>query len=390
MKNYFLAAVAIMVVLGCSNQAVMDGDVQIIPIRFDKFEKLSMSDIISRMEVIELEGGTEAYMGDPGKLDIENNRYYIIDDAVHSIFVFDSTGHFLYNTKSRRGRGHNEHINPNDYYIEDGNICIMDYDGTVKKYDQSLNMVESFSAPIAGVYRDIERLSDDIVAWSSSQDWVFYSISNDSVIGTYKAPDRRLGGIGFGRERYYQNDRQVLYRFNDNGYSLYRVDKDDCTLKEAYRYKVDRDEFDASLVDETERVSSYLTKHHSEYCILMDMAINNRYLVSLIGYLNDENEDVINYCLKSGNLRLSFYSLENGKQRLIENAFKGDKFILGITGMDDTAIYTLLPVIDNFTDLLPYMYDNSLIDDDSRKRIKNAGENTNALIIKYYLRDDIL
>ena len=58
--------------------------------------------------------------------------------------------------------------------------------------------------------------------------------------------------------------------------------------------------------------------------------------------------------------------------------------------MDDTAIYTLLPVIDNFTDLLPYMYDNSLIDDDSRKRIKNAGENTNALIIKYYLRDDIL
>lgn len=389
MKNYFLAAVAMMVVLGCSNQAGMDGDVQIIPIRFDKFETLSMSDIISKIEVIELEGGTEAYLSYPGKLDIENNRYYIIDDAVHSIFVFDSTGHFLYNTKSRRGRGHNEHINPTDYYIEDSKICIMDYDGTVKEYDQSLNMVKSFSPPITNYYACIEKLSDDIVVWSTTKDWVFYSISNDSVIGTYKAPDHKLGGLKFGRDYYYRNDSQVLFRFNDNGYSLYQVDKEECTLKEAYRYKVDRDEFDASLVDENERLYSYLSKHRSECCILMDMAVNNRYLVSRIGYLSDENEDYIN-SLTSGNLRLSFYSPESGKQRLIGDAFKGNKFILEITAMDDTAIYTLLPTFSDLTDLLPYLYDDSLIDDESRKRIKNAGENTNALIFKYYLRDDIL
>ncbi len=370
-----------------------DAGVHVIPIKFDKYEKVAMSDIISKIEVIEMDNDTLSLMGDPGSLRVENNHYYIIDDAVHSILVFDSTGHFLCNTKSRRGRGHNEHINPNDYYVENGLICVMDYDGTILKYDLSLNMVQKIKPTLteAGYCSDAIPLTDDILAFKSPFCCYFYSISKDSVIGKYETSDIRTGGFAFQRQRYFQNDSLVLFRYTNNDYSLYLIDKDDLTLKEAYRYVVNQDMFDISKVDQETRIMDYLKDKYFEYCLLGEMNINNRYLISRIGYLRHGEDDYLDYLLKANKYRLSIYSFENGRHRLLDNVFKDDKFILDFTYMDNEAIYTMLfPGLHDIERERSHLYDENLIDPDSRERLERANDETNCIIIKYYLRDDIL
>ena len=379
-------------VISCRNSST-DSDVQIIPVRFDKYEKVAMSDIISKIEVIEMDNDTLALMGDPGTVRVENNHYYIIDDAVHSILVFDSTGHFMCNTISRRGRGHNEHINPNDYYVENGLICIMDYDGTILKYDLSLNMVQKIKPTLkeAGYCSDAIPLTDDILAFKSPFCCYFYSISKDSVIGKYETSDIRGGGFAFQRQRYFQNDSLVLFRFTNNGYSLYMVDKDDLTVKEAYRYTVNQDMFDMSKVDEQTNIRDYIKEKNYDFCLLGEMNINNRYLISTIGYLRQEEDDWLDYILKANKYRLSIYSFENDRHRLLDKVFKDDKFILNFTYMDNEAIYTIIdPGMGELDRFLPHLYDENLMDPDSRQRIEHVNDDTNCIIIKYYLRDDIL
>ena len=385
--NLFLLIIGLFIMFSCSDRTRVDGNVEVIPIDFDKFEKVDMRDVFSKIEVVILEGGLDSYIKWPEELFVYNGYYYILDD--NTIYVFDSLGNYCYNTKNRRGRGPNEYFALNGHYIVDEDICIMENDGTILKYDSLLNLKEKYSVPLKGsyFYSEIMPLSDDILALNgpnSDKDstfWNFYSISKNKIVGSCCMPEFLDGAIfAFGGlKKYLCNDKQVLYRPKDNGYSLYRLNKDDYSVTKAYRYDVGDDAFDASEVDESQTISSFLLENYQKYIILMDLKLNNRYLVSRIGYIAYNG-------LMKGNMRLSFYSLEDGKQRLIDHLFVGDKCLLSIDYLDDSAIYT----ITNHCDDVEYLYDDSLIDEDSRNRLKNVNDDSNALIFKYYLRDDIL
>lgn len=373
------------IVSGCSKQPIVNGDVEIIPIDYTQSEKLSMGDVFSKIEVIELEGNSNSYLRDIEDLFVQDGYYYIIDHQ--SIVVFDSVGNYCYNTIKRKGRGPNEYISLNGWYINESNTYIMDNSGTVRKYDSHLNMIEEYSVPMKNVYyySEIERVTEEIVVLSSKDHdntfiWNFYSIPRNKIIGSYKVKKMITGGIGFGGfKRYIRNNNQVLYRFSDNGYSLYRIDEKDCSLKEAYRYVINQDVFNPAKVDESEKIGEFLFKHYKEYIILMDSKINNSLLVSKIGYLPVEGT-------LNGNVKLSFFSIINSNQRLIDNNFIGNKFLNTINYLDDNAIYTAI----NSVEGLANIYDDQLLDDSSRKILQKVNDNTNALIFKYYLKKDIL
>lgn len=79
-------------------------------------------------------------------------------------------------------------------------------------------------------------------------------------------------------------------------------------------------------------------------------------------------------------------SLKNGHHRLINNRFSNGKWIMGIDYMDDTCIYSF----ENDYSYLDLLYEDSLLDEESRRILKTVNDDTNGLIIKYHLRNDIL
>ena len=64
----------------CSDRTRVDGNVEVIPIDFDKFEKVDMRDVFSKIEVVILEGGLDSYIKWPEELFVYNGYYYILDD----------------------------------------------------------------------------------------------------------------------------------------------------------------------------------------------------------------------------------------------------------------------------------------------------------------------
>lgn len=383
MKQVYIIAslfVCASIMHGCSNKRSFDGNVEVIPIDFDKSEKVSMGDIFSHIEVISLEESPDAYLKDIDEIYIQNNNYYIKDHQ--TLFVFDSLGNLKYNTRNRYGRGSNEYFSMNGHFIEkNGDITVMDWNGKILRYDPSLNLKESYKVPLKGVdyYDDIFQIDDDILVLSTSPSkndsvyWNFYSISKRKIVGSY-IKELRTDGIRYGGSaNYIRNDNQVLFRAQNNGYSLYRVNPGNYTIEEAYRYEPLKDKFDPSKVDASETTAEYLDKHSNEFIYLKYLKMSNKYIVSILG--NSDNIESV----------ICFYSLEDGRTRLINRRFNNEKFI-SMDYLDDSAIYFIPYSFEGIENA----YDDSLLDEDSRNRLKNVNDDTNALIFKYYLRDDIL
>ena len=173
----------------------------------------------------------------------------------------------------------------------------------------------------------------------------------------------------------------VLCRLPDNGYSYYTLNPVDCSATERFRYDVGKKyTFSPSDVGDDERITSYLESHPGEFVIAQETLLNNSFILTRFGFIEQVDDfDDMRY-------RLSFYSLKNGHHRLINNRFSNGKWIMGIDYMDDTCIYSF----ENDYSYLDLLYEDSLLDEESRRILKTVNDDTNGLIIKYHLKDDIL
>lgn len=379
-----LYAIALTMMYSCSKKVEVCGNGETIPIDFDNYEQLSMDDIISKIEVIELEGNNNSYLVNPKGLQYDNGNFYFRDQ--HSIFVFNSQGQYLYNTSSRRGRARNEYFAVNDYCVIDGNICIMNNDGKIVVYDSDLNLKDLYLVPMNQVlyYTDFAVLNRDILALSATKGdsliWNFYSKSKNKIITSCYLSKINQSGFRFGSvRRYINNDSIVLFHLLDNGYSYYTFNLEDLTIYELFHYDLGNKSFIPSEVKK-EKITTYLKSHPNDYAIAQETLINNKFILTRFGHVNSFEDP------NDGVYRLSFYSLTNGNKRLVNNLFNNEKLIMYLDYMDDNCIISF---VNDYT-YLDRLYEFHLLDDKSIKILNNVNDGTNGLLIKYYLRDDII
>lgn len=84
----------------------------------------------------------------------------------------------------------------------------------------------------------------------------------------------------------------------------------------------------------------------------------------------------------------SFFQPQTGKQRLINTEMNDGKELDRIDQLDDGIIYTIVESY-QLKDV-DKMVDTDLLDEHSKGILDRRNDDTNAYIIKYYLRDDIL
>lgn len=361
-------------------------EAKVITISADDCERVSMNDLFSRIEVIILEGDSiESCLSQPEEISYHNGSYYIKDRQ--AVYVYDSIGNFKYSTASRFGRGHNEYFSANGYYIDNGIVYIMDWNGIIRGYDSYLNTTETISVKTDGVgyYDGVARLSDDILVLSNENShtetilWSFYSKSKEKVVRTVRINnDATRDNVYFGRH-YLSNDSILLYRPFDNEYSLYRVDPGILSVYEAIRYDVGKNALDRSLAGNSESVASHIVKNYQNLSLLMDIGINNKFIISRIGCVPMQG-------FQNSEIRLSVYSLKDGRNRLLDNVMTGNKWLMSIDYMDDNCIYTIL----NSYEGIEHLYEDSLLDDESGKNLKRINDDINAVIIRYQLKEDLI
>lgn len=359
---------------GCSKNTRAYGDGKVISVDFDKREQLSFCDIFSRIEIIELEGSKQSYLTDPVSLQVNHDNFYLKDQ--HAIIAFDKNGKFLFSTAKRRGRARNEYFTINDYFVIDNNIYILDYDSKILVYDEELNVkaIHHIHSKNNENYIAFALINTDLIALTGiGNDWLFYSLSKKQIIGTDKINNIKTGGFAFGQSRkLISNDSLTLFRIPDNGNSYCYIDPYKCSVTELFHYDFGRQTFNPATVDKNKTIKSFLLEHTREYVIAMETQINNKFILTRLGYL-EELEDP-----RDGSFGISFYSLKTGETMLVNNIFNNGKWISNLDFMDDKCIYSCITDYSNIHELI----DEKLLDSESKQIIQNLNNDTNCLIIK--------
>lgn len=395
MRNLIcLFAISLFILTACKDKKNSGADdrVTVISVDLKKSEHVAMKDIISRIEIVELENKLESYFAYPRHFQVAGGKYYLDSSSEETVLAFDADGKFLYNTASRRGNGRNEYLYLSSIHADkEGNLSICSSSGYVK-YDPSLKAVDFDKTSLSSFPRFI---SDDIIAYvmkttDDSLTMGFYSTALHKAVGRSSVPIQIRETPMFAIRRTHTpvaNDKEVLYMRNLMGdFNIYRLDPKEKTITAAYRYEADnmlkesyQDEFMEYMGGQkNDELNRILADHTS----LWDLFINNNFMLAILGGINLLDQNITN------NLHISFYSPKDGKQRLIDTGMKGGKELYLIDWMDDEIIYTLMEAR-QMKDI-DKMIDMDLLDDHSKEILGRLNDDSNAYVIKYYLRDDIL
>ena len=152
-------------------------------------DKTSIYDIFSKIEVIPLETRNESLLTRIEKIDLFENRIYVFDFKLSSIFIFDDSGCFLHKI-SNIGKGPEEYTNLSDFQINKNKkelIALSAVDNALFIYDLEGNFIKKKKLPKydKAAYKTMNILNNDTIAfWTFdySNRMKYYSMSLDSVI----------------------------------------------------------------------------------------------------------------------------------------------------------------------------------------------------------------
>ena len=126
MKNIFTYGIFAIFICSCMPTSGSKGLNVIILDHFaSKPEKVSLNEIANRIDYIQLETTPESLIGRIGKIQIKDNKMYILDELTESILVFNISGQFIRRIGTK-GRGPGEYISIRDFALCDSVILVRD------------------------------------------------------------------------------------------------------------------------------------------------------------------------------------------------------------------------------------------------------------------------
>lgn len=193
---------------------------------------LSADSILSEKKIVPLETTDDNIIAQIDKLEIYNDRFYILDKRQNVIFIFNKDGHFL--TKiADTGRGPNEYFHINDFHIDDNMIYLLaGGNRKIMCYDPEGKLLESFPTlhPGANITSDSAYLYLNFDFNNPQRFNVgVYSKKDHTLVKQYKFYPKQQYGMGYSHQAWTSNNNQVYAAFQYE-YNIYRLMPDTCTV----------------------------------------------------------------------------------------------------------------------------------------------------------------
>ena len=166
--SYFI----IIIIIASCNHVLQDAN-DVIQVDITKARSIHFSDWFSCVELIPLETNDSSLIHTCNKIAYEYQRFYIHDFNQHAVFVFDSTGMFLFSTLNLKGQGPGEYVSMTDF-------CINPYTG-------SLEILDAFSSRIRVYDKDGIFIKNIILDESLLPMGKFIPLSSDLYL--FDSPD---------------------------------------------------------------------------------------------------------------------------------------------------------------------------------------------------------
>jgi hypothetical protein len=338
--------------------------------------QVPLSDWISSVEIIPLETNEQSIVGTCRHVEYRHQRFYIHDDRQHAVFVFDSTGKFLFNTLSNKGRGRGEYDSMTGFVIHPstGNLEILDpFSRKINVYDRDGNFIREITLPrdLLSV-RSFQALPDDLYLFYTPRDpnddrsLQLFSVRENRVIKrTFPLPEKAnclatVNSTSF----YWLNDTlHFSPAFSNN--EVFQVTEGLSTrVKYAYDYGKHTFHWEKLPAKQDRAFYGNFYENNPAYAFEMNMSENN--LLRFCFFMWQEN------------MYIHRYDKQTRQQEIASYRFKDGGCILPPRWIDDTFIYNVAN-----PDELPFMITKGLLSSRDQEKVDRVKEDDNPVIIKY-------
>lgn len=373
--RFFLGTLFIMIVHCSKNQSS-----ESFVVNLADTLNIPMSDWFSSIEIIPLETLESSLLSECTQIEYYHQRYYIYDRRQQAVFVFDTTGKFLFNTLSSKGRGPKQYITNMGIAINrvTGNLEILDgFARTIRIFDKDGSFVKDFGFP-----EDI--LPIDEFQSLSIEHYLFYSKSseeNRESIYVYDANQQKVVKkmlmtnsyedyfVSTASNAFYWIDSTLRFSHTYANNDVYRIDKN-LDMRKLYSYDFGRKTFDVKTLPKDEDPAFYRfydRNNKGKYVFPYIKFESNRYYFCFFSF-----KDL---------LYVSRHHKQQGTERMknevIYSRFSDGGMIFPPIVFDKYYLYNVIEPL-----WIPHMM-NPLFTDQQKEILNAIPDDSNPIILKY-------
>ena len=164
---------------------------QALRVNLSDIQNISIDQWFSSVEIIPLETVDSSLLHECSHIEYYHERYYVFDRRQQAVFVFDTTGKFLFNTLSSIGRGPGQYVTNMGIAINrtTGNLEVLDWHARkIRIFNKDGIFINDFSFPEEIVpIREFRSLSAELYLFYV-RDWK----KNRECINVYDVTEQRV------------------------------------------------------------------------------------------------------------------------------------------------------------------------------------------------------
>lgn len=239
--NCFIVFILIILCFSCTKKEVHSS--KIVVDLESKIDSSIMSKLLLDVKFIQLETTDECVIREYSKIINKNNRIYILDRTLNSLFTFSDEGKFI-NKLSAQGRGPMDYLELSDFIIYGDNIDLLDRPNEkIMSYDLDFNfkLQKQF---ISASYLESDGVKNYYAFSGTSGKFDVNVLSSDTLIlkSYLKKPNYSefMSFSSFQPLNKYNNNISLTRYFD---YNVYSMNRDTCFVKYSLDFGLDNLDF---------------------------------------------------------------------------------------------------------------------------------------------------
>lgn len=364
------------VLINCSEE-VNESSITQIKIDPEKTQEFILSDWVSKIDLVPLETTEESVINSCWKIIEKKNKLFIQDQRQGEIFVFDSMGNFIFNTKHLKGKGPGEYLSLLDFNINPTNENIEILDGPGNKilvYDSITRFLYDYELSKQLLpFKNFTPITNDIYAFYSTSrehSLIFYSVSKEKIkrkdanipdyanlfTSTINSPFSFLNGT-------------IYFQHTFPTYSLYKMD----TIKMKLYNTITLD-FGVHSIAYDNLMPKKKKKYYRDF-------IRERNKVNVVNII-DLSKKVIAFYLFENEINILFFDKKTKTYTICKQEYNSKGQIFPPLFVKNNILFSACEPGE-----LHYVIDKRLLTNNSRKFLDSISRYDNPIIVKYSLKD---
>jgi len=350
-----------------------------IVIDLNRNDKVSIFDLVDSISVIKLETRPECLIKSMDQIISNNNRFYIYDRTLYSVFCFDDSGRFLFKI-NKQGRGPDEYVNCGFINIDKFNDMIMMLVpwGSILYFDLDGNFISKVRLPEEIIaYNEVYSINKDVLLFLSINEYraAYYSRSGNKLLKRFLkvTPEQRT--LFPPIRKTYNFDGSIYFRDEANNKSVINLSDTTNPIKYSFNFGENNNTYDRLMEFESYQKEQYRQGKGVDY---KEVFTNKKYFNYYPGASFESKKFRGMSLIYEGSSKYVFYNKDNSECKVFKETTEGVSPYMNL--VYDNSI------VNSYSDYNAAALNKILTDNQKKIVESHNSDSDNPLLVIYHLK----